>query len=419
MIFLGACVVVGILYFFLVGIELLSTSAKVLTGCTATQLFADANPVAGLMIGILVTVMIQSSSTTTSIIVTLVGSGLNVQSAIYMIMGANIGTTVTNTLVAMGQMGDSDQLELAFAGATVHDMFNFLTVLVLLPLEVATGYLYYLTLAMVKNADLTEEGDAWESPVGKMLDPFVYSMIISNKKVMEAVASGETCSSPEFYPVFCEGGIESYDTCTTVGLIKCNKDNNKCPAFFQNGATASDDQVSGGICLFIALIILIAALLALVAVLQKILMRSSERIINKATNVNGYVAIVLGCMITMAVQSSSVTTSTLTPLVGVGVLRIEQVSSWAYASLALYSIFLPGNLFSFVQQHTQMYPLTLGANIGTTIIGFMAALVSANANSFQVALAHLFFNITGIAIWYPIPCKFSLGQLCAFFFFKI
>lgn len=54
-----------------------------------------------------------------------------------------------------------------------------------------------------------------------------------------------------------------------------------------------------------------------------------------------------------------------------------------------------------------MYPLTLGSNIGTTLTGFIAAMVSANVNSLQVALAHLFFNLTGILIFYPIPCKFS------------
>jgi len=51
----------------------------------------------------------------------------------------------------------------------------------------------------------------------------------------------------------------------------------------------------------------------------------------------------------------------------------------------------------------QMYPLTLGANIGTTMTALMAAMVADTIGSLQVALAHLFFNITGILIWYPIP----------------
>jgi sodium-dependent phosphate cotransporter len=337
MIFLGVCLVCGILYFFLLGLELLSTAAKVLTGCTAGNLFANTNPVAALMVGILVTVLLQSSSTTTSIIVSLVGSGLDIQAAIYMIMGANIGTSVTSTLVAMGQMGDGDQLERAFAGATVHDMFNFLSVAILLPVEVITGYLYYLTKAMVRGVTLGEEGgETWESPINTMLAPIVDAMIISNKKIINAVASGQSCSEPQFYPVYCEGGIESFATCTSYGLIMCNKENNKCPAFFANGATQSDDTLSGGICLFISLIILVVSLLALVAVLQKALLGSSKRIIYKATSVNGYVAMVIGCVITMLVQSSSVTTSTLVPLVGLDVLRIEQVSSGACESFTVY-----------------------------------------------------------------------------------
>lgn len=81
-------------------------------GCTAGALFGGIdNPIAGLCIGILATVLLQSSSTSTSIIVSLVGAdAIEVQTAIYVIMGANIGTSVTNTIVAMGQMGDKDQV---------------------------------------------------------------------------------------------------------------------------------------------------------------------------------------------------------------------------------------------------------------------------------------------------------------------
>ena len=61
--------------------------------------------------------------------------------AIPMVMGANIGTSVTNTFVSLGQIGDRTNFRRAFAAATVHDMFNWLTVLVLLPLEMISGYL--------------------------------------------------------------------------------------------------------------------------------------------------------------------------------------------------------------------------------------------------------------------------------------
>jgi sodium-dependent phosphate cotransporter len=150
----GIALVCFFLYFFLFGLELLGSGAKVMGGCTAGELFGDEiNPIAGLMIGILSTVLLQSLSTTTSIIVALVGAeSVSVRQGIYMVMGANIGTSVTNTIVALGHLGDGDQLERAFAGATVHDIFNFLSVAILLPLEVITSYLYRLTKAIVKNA---------------------------------------------------------------------------------------------------------------------------------------------------------------------------------------------------------------------------------------------------------------------------
>ena len=95
MIFIGVCLVLFFLYFFLFGLDLLGSGSKVMGGCSAGALFGDdVNPIAGLMIGILATVFLQSSSTTTSIVVSLVGAGtVSVNQGIYMIMGANIGTS--------------------------------------------------------------------------------------------------------------------------------------------------------------------------------------------------------------------------------------------------------------------------------------------------------------------------------------
>lgn len=75
-----------------------------------------------------------------------------------MVMGANIGTSVTNTIVAIGQIGDKDQFRRAFAGATVHDMFNLLCVVILLPLEVITGYLYHLSKAIIDTISPPKDG---------------------------------------------------------------------------------------------------------------------------------------------------------------------------------------------------------------------------------------------------------------------
>ena len=62
--------------------------------------------------------------------------------AIPMVMGANIGTSVTSTIVALTQIGDIEQFERAFSAAVVHDFFNWLTVIVLFILEVTTGMLF-------------------------------------------------------------------------------------------------------------------------------------------------------------------------------------------------------------------------------------------------------------------------------------
>jgi sodium-dependent phosphate cotransporter len=119
---------------------------------------------------------------------------------------------------------------------------------------------------------------------------------------------------------------DSYSGCgKSFGLISCDKKSGDCPAFFQSDASAKDDKVSGGVVFFISIVILFTCLVGLVTVLQKMLLGMSSRIVYKATNINGYLAIVIGTGITMVVQSSSITTSTLTPLVGMGALRLEQM----------------------------------------------------------------------------------------------
>mmetsp|Transcript_9923 Transcript_9923/g.20358 ORF Transcript_9923/g.20358 Transcript_9923/m.20358 type:complete len:615 (+) Transcript_9923:543-2387(+) len=388
-IFVGACGALFFLYFFLFALELLGNSAKVLGGCRAGGLLSDeTNPVAGLVIGELATALIQSSSTTTSIIVSLVGAeAISVNTGIYLVMGANIGTSVTNTIVSMGQMADGAQLERAFAGATVHDIFNLLSVAILFPLEVISHYLYHLTNAMLP--DSVGDGEKWEGPIKKIVSPFAGRVLKANKDVIKDIATGKVDSCDAYYPALCLDGIEDYKHCASkcdkdageevgvdcgrVGLITCDK-NTGCPAFFQNGANLHDDSISGGVCLVLSLFLLIVCLMGLVNVLQRGLAGMSTRIIYKATNVNGLIGIVIGAAITILVQSSSITTSVLTPFVGLGVIQLEQ-----------------------------MLPLTLGANIGTTITGLLAAMVSDNVDALQVALCHLFFNISGIVIWYPIP----------------
>ena len=154
---------------------------------------------------------------------------------------------MTNTIVAMGQMGDGDQLERAFAGATVHDMFNFLTVAILLPVEAITGFLRRLTEAMTKGVSVRDE-DSWEGPVKKLVSPLGDSIIRFNKKVTNLVATNQvTCD--DFYPLSCDPAIDppTYDSCGgNFGLIACNAKTGRCPAFFQPNAEPEDDKVETG-----------------------------------------------------------------------------------------------------------------------------------------------------------------------------
>merc|ERR1712238_628885 len=282
----------------------------------------------------------------------------------------------------MGQMGNEDQLERAFAGATVHDIFNLLSVAVFFPLELVSGYLYHLTNAMLP--DTVKEGEKWNGPLKAIVSPLASKVLKANKGVIKDIATGKVESCSEYYPVNCVDGIEDYEHCVkcedklqddscSVGLITCDKKAG-CPFFFQHGATQQNDNTSGAVCLFLSLVLLLLCLMGLVNVLQRGLMGMSTRVIYKATHVPGVFAIIIGAAITVLVQSSSITTSVLTPLVGIGVIQLEQ-----------------------------MLPLTLGANIGTTVTGLLAALVSGKLEALQVALAHLFFNLSGIAVWFPIP----------------
>ncbi len=135
--------IVVLLYLFLVSIDLMGTAFKLFGKDLAQNILSlTSNPFAGLFVGILTTSLVQSSSTTTAMVVTMVAGGaLTVPNAIPIIMGANIGTTVTNTIVSMGHMGRKQEFERAFAASTVHDFFNFLAVLILFPIQYMTNFL--------------------------------------------------------------------------------------------------------------------------------------------------------------------------------------------------------------------------------------------------------------------------------------
>jgi solute carrier family 34 (sodium-dependent phosphate cotransporter) len=318
-----AALVLVLLYLFLVGVSLLEDGIAGLgDGFQSGLLENVANPISGLFAGILFTVLVQSSSVSTATIVGLVGSGtLSVELAVPMIMGANIGTTITNTLASLGAIRRSEEFRRGFAAATVHDFFNLFAVAVLLPIELLTGVLSesatWLT-ERLRGGNVTELG---ASPIKEAVDVPV--------SAIEAVLDAS--------PV---GGRFIAFTLLVVGL-----------GF-----------------IFLALSQITRNMRQLVAGSVE---RAMNRIIGRG---GGAVGIVVGIAVTVAVQSSSITTSILVPLVAAGVLTLPNA-----------------------------YPITLGANVGTTITALIASLAVLRPEGLTIALVHTLFNLSALAIVYPLP----------------
>jgi sodium-dependent phosphate cotransporter len=183
------------LYGFLFSLGLMGDSFKILGGKTAGELFQNiSNPISGIMVGILATVLVQSSSTSTSVVVGMVSADIiTVQTAIPIIMGANIGTSVTNSIVAIGQMRDTDQREKAFSGAVVHDFFNILCVLLFLPLECITHFIYYWSKFLTTHMD-GYEGGTFKSPLKFIVSPLIKLIIQVDKKKIKKISQNEMTS---------------------------------------------------------------------------------------------------------------------------------------------------------------------------------------------------------------------------------
>ncbi|XP_075946225.1 solute carrier family 34 member 2a [Anarhichas minor] len=400
----------GFLYIFICSLDLLSSAFQLVGGKAAGDILKDntvlSNPLAGLVIGVLVTLLVQSSSTSSSIVVSMVSSGLlTVQLAVPIIMGTNIGTSVTNTLVAMTQAGDRAIFRRAFAGATVHDFFNWLSVLVLLPLEVATGYLYVVTKLIIDSFKI-ESGEPPDL-LNVITDILTESIIQLDKSVISGIATGDPeARNKSLIKKWCQTftnatlmnvTVPGPENCTSPSL--CWVDGNytvtlknisetynvqKCKHLFVNASLS--DLAVGLILLALSLLVLCSCLILIVKLLNSMLKGQVAAVIKKILNtdfpfpfgwVTGYIAIFVGAGMTFIVQSSSVFTSAITPLVGIGVISIERA-----------------------------YPLSLGSNIGTTTTAILAAMASPGdtlANALQIALVHFLFNISGILLWYPIP----------------
>jgi len=304
----------ALVYAFLVSIGLLGASFKFFGKDFAHQLIESSNnPLVALFGGVLATALIQSSSTTTSIVVGLVAAGtMPFQTAIYVVMGANIGTSVTNILVSLGHITRSAEFKRAYSASTIHDFFNLLAVLTLFPLQ------YYFNVLGFLAEHLAAEyahigGLKFASPIKEITKPAIHFLI------------GVLHERP--WPI-----------------------------------------------LILSLILLFFALRYLVKILKVLVIERVEAVFDTVIFKNAARAMGLGVILTVMVQSSSITTSLVVPLAGAGVLTLEQI-----------------------------FPYTLGANVGTTITAILAALSLGEQTAVAVAFAHLLFNVLGILIVWPLP----------------
>ena len=309
------------LYFFLVSIGLLGKAFKGFGKDFAENLLqTTSNPFVALFVGILATSLVQSSSTTTSIVVGMVAGGvLTVGNAVPVIMGANIGTTVTNTLVSLGHITRKEEFKRAVSGATVHDFFNLICVAILFPIELATGFLQK-SATFLSTAFVNVGGIKFTSPIKMATKPMVN--------------------------------------------------------FIKHIFTKSIDlphNLAYTLILIISIVMMYFTLFFIVKLMKSLVINRTETALDSVIGKNGFIAIFAGILFTILVQSSSITTSLLIPLIGAGVLTVETI-----------------------------FPITMGANIGTTATAILASFATGNPAAITIAFVHFLFNITGVVFIYPI-----------------
>lgn len=321
---LRALLVVGMLYAFLVGVSMLEAGIAGLgAGFQDGLVRSVANPISGLFAGIVLTVLVQSSSVSTATIVGLVGAGtLGVDLAVPMIMGANIGTTVTNTLASLGSMRRRDEFRRALTAATMHDFFNIIAVAILLPVELTTGLLSRSAVAL--------------------------TTLLRGTEVTVTPGPSRLRAAVRLPVSLAKDGVAALGPPGRVGAV---------------------------IVLALGLGLIFLALYLITRNMRQLVRGSVERAMNRLIGRGGgSVGILIGLLVTVAVQSSSITTSILVPLVAAGLLTARSA-----------------------------YPITLGANVGTTITALIASFAVTQAAGLTIALVHTLFNATALLILFPFP----------------
>ena len=324
-VWVSGALVIFYLFVFLVGIRGLGQGFNGLGGDLLDKFFhATDNPFTGLVIGILGTTLVQSSSVTTSMVVAMVAApehALPIQNAVPIIMGANVGTTVTNSVVSLGHLSRPDEFRRAFSTATCHDFFNFIVVGTLLPLELMTGFLTKGSAALTGVLGLTGGGSKLPNPI-------------------------KTAAKAGLAPI--QDGINALITAPRAAAI---------------------------VLIVVSGVIIFTALLLIVRTLRRLAAGRLQTYIARSLDSSAWVGLLVGVVVTVMVQSSSITTSVLVPLAGAGIITLRQA-----------------------------FPITLGANIGTTFTALIASTAGAAETAHlgvQIALVHLLFNLVGTVMVYP------------------
>lgn len=302
------------LVLFMFSIDLLTMSMSRMNNELAMELFrATDNPFVGLFIGLLMTALVQSSSTVTAMIVAVVASGnLTLTQAVPLVMGANVGTTITSTLVAFSFIMKRGEFKRALSAGVIHDIFNILTVLLLFPLEVYFGFL--TKSAQFLTNSLFSFGGDYDGD-------YSYNIIFTRP--------------------------------FTLWLIEL----------------ISNPLVS----LLLAILLVFISIKFLSNTVFKTFVSENFKKVSRHIFNQPYLAFLYGAFFTAAVQSSTVTTSLIVPVVGNRRVSLAKV-----------------------------FPFIIGANIGTTITAAIAALYKSEA-AISLAIVHFLFNFLGAIIFLPIP----------------
>ena len=317
--------ILALVYLLLIGVALIGDGFKWVSGGSegAARIFAFAsNPIVGVILGTFATALVQSSSTVTSVIVGLVAGGMPVSIAVPMIMGANMGTTVTNTIVSMGSFRDRSSFRQCFQAATVHDFFNLYAILIFLPIEMLFHPLEKMAAGMA----------GWFAGGGDASMKGLNVVGAATKPVSKSI----------------------------VGVLK-----------------DLPDVLGPYIAILLGILMIIVSVVTLGKVLRKVMTGSAKGIVENTVGRGPISGVASGTVVTILVQSSSTTTSLIVPLAGAGTLTTRQI-----------------------------YPFTLGANIGTCVTALLAATAVSGGNeifALQIALVHLLYNVIGVVVFLTVP----------------